>query len=187
MKGYQYLIEAARLINDPRLQIEIYGEGEEEKVLQDLIGDLGLAEHVFLRGYVENPEDVLRAADCFVLPSGSHESCPAVVPEAMACGLPVITSDFGPFPEINVNGETGIVVPAGDVKALACAIWKLMGSPDLCNAMGQGGKKRVVEYFEVGQMVSQLICMYRNLSLLQNNTCASPFQPVNKRSKVGKV
>jgi len=168
MKGYRYLIEAVRMINDPRLKVDIYGEGEEEKVLQSLIRDLGIEGQVFLRGYIENPEEVLREADCFVLPAVSHESCPAVVPEAMACCLPVITSDFGPLPEININGETGIVTLARDVATLADAIRTLMKDPALCDAMGRLGRSRVVACFTVDQMVAKLIGMYQKLGALSN-------------------
>ena len=160
MKGYRYLIEAVGLLADPRIRVDVYGEGGENETLRHLIHELGLEKCVFLPGYVERPEAVLGTADCFVLPSVSHESCPAVVPEAMACGLPVITSDFGPLPEVNVDGETGLVVPSGNSHALANAIKKLMVNPDLCARYGEAGKQRARDYFSCERMVGEMIKLY---------------------------
>ena len=87
-----------------------------------MIENLGLSDNVFLCGHTKQPELVLQAADCFVLPSVSHESCPAVLAQALACGLPLITSDFGPLAEVNKDSDMGVVVPMCDAAGLSEAI-----------------------------------------------------------------
>ena len=114
-------------------------------------------------GHVENAEDCLQQADCFVLPSVSHESCPAVLAEAMASGLPLITSDFGPLAEVNLNGETGLVVPMHDPKALADAIRTLADAPKRCRDLGQAGRARAVEHFSRDAMIDKTLAIYESL------------------------
>jgi len=86
-----------------------------------------------------------------------------VLAEAMASGLPIITSDFGPLPEINIDGETGIVVAAGDSAALAGAIRYLVDHPDQSMQFGRNGVKRAVECFSRERMVEAMLHIYREL------------------------
>lgn len=163
MKGYDYLIRALGELKDRRIYLVLLGSGPEEARLKALAVECGVGEQVEFRGHVEDPEVQLRQAHCFVLPSVSHESCPAVVPEAMACGLPVVTSDFGPLPEINIHNETGMVVPARDVNALAEAIRRLSGHPEECNRFGRNGAKRAWECFSRDQMIASMLAIYTDL------------------------
>ncbi len=163
MKGFCDLIEAVRLLNDQRVRLVILGEGPERGPLEKQISRAGLGERVTLPGHTESPERYFREADAFVLVSVSHESCPAVVPEAMATGLPVITSDFGPLPEINVHGETGIVVPAGEPARLAEAIRHLIDHRDEATRLGVNGRKRAVEYFSRERMVTTTLALYASV------------------------
>jgi glycosyltransferase involved in cell wall biosynthesis len=81
----------------------------------------------------------------------------------MACRLPLITSDFGPLPEINVDGETGLVVPAGDVHALAKAIGCLINNPNDCMRYGDVGRKRAEGCFSLTGMVERMLVIYESL------------------------
>ena len=163
MKGISYLIAAVGWLGDPRVKVDILGDGEEDGRLRKLIESKGLTDRVILRGHVEDPESYLKKADCFMLTSVSHESCPAVVPEAMACGLPVITSDFGPLPEINVHGETGLVVAARKTIAIAAAIKTLVENPERAREMGRAGRCRAVTCFGREHMIQSLLGLYAGL------------------------
>jgi glycosyltransferase involved in cell wall biosynthesis len=115
---------------------------------------------VTFTGHQEDVAPLYRGASCLVLPSVSHESFGIVIAEAMASGLPVITSDFGPLPEINVDGETGIVAPMGDTGALANAIRRLMEHPDDAERFGRNGMKRALERFSRQRTLEAMLRIY---------------------------
>lgn len=139
-KGFDLLIEAvatAQLQGDWRL--DIWGEGRERKSLDASIDRRRLRQHVFLRGHADQPLEVLRGADLFVM-SSRHEGLGNVLIEAMACGVPVIATDcpHGPA-EIVDGGRFGVLVPAEDVPALARAISRFSreGSPVTAEMLAQ--------------------------------------------------
>jgi len=104
----------------------ILGEGEDRGLLQNLISRLSLHDRVFLPGRVQSLEPVLRKSDIFVL-SSRYEGFPNVLLEAMAMGLPVLSTDcpYGPG-DIIRQGYDGILVPNQDIQALANALGALM-------------------------------------------------------------
>ena len=162
MKGYLHLVDALEKLEDEDITLAILGDGAQREELEKQIQRAGLGDRISLPGFREDPEKELARADCFVLPSVSHESCPAVLAEAMACGLPLITSDFGPLAEVNVHGETGLVVPAGRPEVLAEAITKLKADPTRCEAMGKAGRRRA-QLFSRNRMVEKTIGLYRTV------------------------
>jgi glycosyltransferase involved in cell wall biosynthesis len=166
MKGYRYLIEALAILNDPAVLLEILGEGEDDVELRELARRLGVESSIHFCGHVQNPAEYLKMADCFVLASVSHEGSPFVLAEAMAVGMPLITSDYGPLPEINIHNETGLVVPARDSRALAGAIRLLRGNSNLVGRMGTAGCKRAIQY-DQRQMVVKMLGAYKQVSSLQ--------------------
>lgn len=162
MKGYRFLLEAMAFLNDPAIELDILGEGDEEVELRKMAHNLGIESTVNFRGHVENPENYLKKADCFVLVSVSHEGSPFVLAEAMAAGLPLVTSDYGPLPEINIHNETGLVVPMCDSKGLAGAIRLLQGQPEVACRMGAAGRKRSALY-DQHQMVAKMLAQYERV------------------------
>jgi len=163
MKGYDVVLRALGELQDERVSLTILGDGDERTALGDLADTLGLTERVVFEGHVEDPESYLREADCFVLASVALESCPAVLAEAMASGLPLITSDFGPLAEVNVAGRTGLVVPAGDSSALAGAIRQLADDSAKRDAMGAAGRERAVSLFSRERMFRETLSRYESI------------------------
>jgi len=163
VKGHRYLIEAMDQLRDHRVSLEILGSGPQQGELQNLVAALHLERHVVLRGHMENPEDYLRTADAFVLASVSHESFGMVLAEAMAAGLPLVTTDSGSFPELNRDGLTGIVVPARDSGALARAVGKLMDNPDMCERIGRANAARACNLYSRDRMISESLNLHSSM------------------------
>ena len=160
MKGFRYLIEGLAVSGDRRIQVDIVGEGPERGALQALIDRHGLAAQVRLRGHLENPEELLGCAHVFVLPSVQFESGPAALAEAMMACLPCLTSDFGPLPEMNLDGETGLVVPAGSSIALGNALRRLADEPELARRFGRAARARAMACFTRAAMVDATLAVY---------------------------
>ncbi len=147
-KGQALLIEAmARLhMTHPDLHLTLVGDGELRGDLERAIARHGLADAVTLTGWLDEAgvRRELAAAHGLILPSFA-EGLPMVVMEAMAAARPVIATYIAGIPELVCPGETGWLVPAGDVAALAEAVAQMAATPaaDLA-AMGQAGRARVL-------------------------------------------
>jgi glycosyltransferase involved in cell wall biosynthesis len=148
--GIRELIRAFHQIAGrfPGARLVIVGGGEQQSELHTLVANLGMEERITLAGPAghEQIPDYLRSFDLFVVPSLSESFGVAAV-EAAACGLPVIASRVGGLPEVVLDGETGLLVPPGDVNALAAAMARLLSEPELRARMGQAGRRFVLEHY----------------------------------------
>jgi glycosyltransferase involved in cell wall biosynthesis len=164
-KGFANLIRACGLLAErgKSFRCEIIGEGSLEKELRAQIEQLDLQKRVALPGAKPQREirQRLAAANVFVLPSvvdpqGGMDNLPTVIMEAMATGLPVISTNIGGIPEMVVQDETGVLVQAGDPVALAGAIEKIIDDRRLANSLGRGGYERAQNLFSIEQNVRDL-------------------------------
>jgi glycosyltransferase involved in cell wall biosynthesis len=146
-KGFDLLLEAFARVAGPRPEwsLTILGEGRERARLAALAARLGVADRVAMPGRVANPVDHLVEGHAFAL-SSRFEGFPNALLEAMACGLPVVAFDcpHGPADAI-VHEQDGLLVPAGDVAALAASLARLMDSPLDRSRLGQNAKDIVVK------------------------------------------
>lgn len=117
---------------------------------------------VELWGHREDMPAVLSAATIVVLPSYS-EGLPKVLLEAAACGRPVVTTDVPGCRDAIVPGETGLLVPAKDYRALAEAIFSLLNDPEKCSAMGRAGRVLAEQSFDVNNVVKVHLQIYDEL------------------------
>lgn len=161
-KGVAYLIDAIARVSDRELSLEIIGDGPAHASLQARAEALGVADRVTFRGKVTSDElqaSYARAA-VFVLPSvvdarGDTEGLGVVLLEAMNYGTPVIASRIGGIPDIVEDGVSGLLVPAGDVTALAEALRRLIEDPALARRLGEAGRQRVRERFDWDAIVQR--------------------------------
>ncbi len=159
-KGLEVLVAAAAQVPDVRFAIA--GEGPERPALEREIARLGLGDRVVLLGRREDAPDLLAACDLFVLPS-RFEGLPVSVVEAMAACRPVVATAIGGTDEAVADGETGLLVPAGDAAALAAAVARIAGDQGLAERMGAAGRARALESFTAEGMAAGVESVYETL------------------------
>ncbi|MFH1662131.1 MAG: glycosyltransferase family 4 protein [Candidatus Falkowbacteria bacterium] len=119
-KGYEYLIEATRLLVDAGLDVKtiIIGEGSERKNLEDLIGQLNLKSRVLLTGRIDNASELLKVFDVFAC-SSVKEGFPYAILEAMQAGLPIVSTNVGGIKDMIENNVDGLLVEPKNPHKLA--------------------------------------------------------------------
>lgn len=147
-KGPHFLVEAmtALAAQHPNLRLLIVGNGPLLEELTEQARHHGIEEQIDFLGLRSDVQELLRRADFFVRPS-LLEGMPLTVLEAMASGLPVIASDVAGTGEVVVDGESGLLVPPGDVAGLVAAISRLVEDRDLRLALGRAARRRVEQAF----------------------------------------
>lgn len=145
-KDYPSLFRAFKLIIPKQpVRLVILGEGIEEVKLKKLISKLGLSENVAFLGFQKNPYKYMKKASVFVL-SSIREGFGDVIVEAMACGLPIVSTSCAGPSEIIENFKNGILVPGRDEKLLSRAILELLTNPVLREKFSQEGKRRAQDF-----------------------------------------
>jgi colanic acid/amylovoran biosynthesis glycosyltransferase len=165
-KGFAYLIEACARLRDRGVEFdcEVVGEGPLGPALEGLIDRLALRDRVSLLGPL--PHDAVMAkyaeATIFVLPcvtgfDGDRDGIPTVILEAMAMGLPVVSTELSGIPEAVASGTTGLLVEPGDSKALADALEQILEDEESRKGLGLQGRRRVEERFDSDTNVKRLV------------------------------
>lgn len=164
-KGVDDLLAA--LVGLPDVRLLLGGDGVERPFWQQLCHQLGVSSQVDFVGRVSDADlpRLYASADAFVLPANSRaEAFGKVLLEAMAAGLPCITTEVGTGTSFVVqDGVTGLVVPPRDVAALATAVHQLQASPALRQQMGAAGRQRVRDYFTPQRMVTAVMRIYEEV------------------------
>ena len=176
-KGLCHLVRAMALVRDryPGEQFVIWGDGPLRADLERLIGEVGLNGSARLHGPTAKPEAALRAMDIFVLPSLS-EACSNVLLEAMASGLPVVTTCVGGNPALIDDEVTGLLVPPGDPAALTKAIIRLVEDPRLAERLGAAAREVACSHFGLDRMLSRVQALYERA--LEARPSRAPAQTV---------
>jgi glycosyltransferase involved in cell wall biosynthesis len=164
-KGHCYLFEAmARLV--PRLQnwqLLVIGDGPYEPTLRAKVEELGLQSKVNFVGRQQNIPEWLNALDLFVLPSYGDEGVPQAIVQAMACGLPVISTPIGSIAEAVIDHVTGRLVPPRDSQSLESAIEHLIQNPELRSKYGTAGLQHASDKFSFEQMLNRMESVFNSV------------------------
>ncbi len=161
-KGFSDLVAACSQL--PReFRCEIIGEGPLEELLRAQIRDSGLEDFVRLTGPLMQREIIARLAEAnvFALPcamtrDGDMDNLPTVIMEAMAAGLPVVSTPLAGIPEMIQTGVNGELVPAGDVAQLAKAIDSFLADRNRAQEFGRRGRELAARKFSLAENVNQL-------------------------------
>jgi colanic acid/amylovoran biosynthesis glycosyltransferase len=166
VKGQTVLLDAcARLARRGiAFRCTFVGEGPDAAALSAKVARLGLEDSVELVGRRTRDEviELLAASDILVAPSvptsgGKREGIPVVLMEAMATGVPVVASALSGIPELVEDERSGLLVPPGDPDALADALARLAGDPELLGSLGMAGRARILEAFDIRRIARSLI------------------------------
>lgn len=162
-KGHEYFVEAAAQVarRRPEATFLIVGEGPEESKIRAQIDSLGLEKRVRMLGFREDLLDVFRSLTLFVIPSVEGDTIPQALMQALAMGLPVVSTTVGSIPDVIRNGETGLVVPPRNATALAEQVDRLLGDAGLRRRIGAQGRALVERCYSLDQMLDQLEAVYR--------------------------
>jgi len=169
-KGFDVLIEACSILHERGLPVEavIVGEhGEHENDLRLQIQTLGLEKHVRLVGPMDQPglfREYQKAGvfclPCRVLENGDRDGLPNVIMEAMACGLPVITTPISGIPEIIKDDINGQLVPTDDPGALADAIQRVSSDRQFSDQLAEAGRETVRREFDGDNSAAALAALF---------------------------
>jgi glycosyltransferase involved in cell wall biosynthesis len=164
-KGFDVLIEACQILAERRVGFtcDIAGDGPLRKELESAAEGAGLAGRVSFRGARLQDElvDAYRRASLFVLapvmtPDGDRDGIPNVLVEAMACGVPVVSTRLSGIPELIEDGVDGLLVAPNDPWALAEAIERLLTDNALAHALGLAGRCKVEASFDMSRNTRRL-------------------------------
>ncbi len=171
-KGYEYALLAIQQLKAAGIPVryQVIGDGPERQRILYTIQDLGLQDCVQLLGKqpVNAVRDTLQQADAFLLSSLS-EGIANVVLEAMACELPVVTTNCGGMREAVKDGVEGFVTPMRDPNAMAQALEKLWRDPALRSDMGKRGRKHVCDQFPLAGQINQFFDLFQELAESKNS------------------
>jgi len=161
-KGHLYALEALHELVHGGLKTHllVVGEGPYRSLIEPRIKELGLEAQVRLVGYQEEVAPWLALMDVLVMASYAHEGVPQAALQALALGKPVVGTTVGGIPEVIRPGETGLLAPPQDPRALAAALRQLWEQPQLREEMGRRGRELVVQKYSLEQMAAAVEAVY---------------------------
>lgn len=167
VKGGPFLLEAFANIKakHPDATLTIIGDGAARKSLEAQANTLGITDKTTFAGYKTQAEvaAMLEEADMLVLPSFA-EGVPVVLMEAMASHIPVIGSRVAGISELVEEGVSGFLTPPGDVETLTDRLDQLLSDPARCKQMGQAGRQKVTDDFDIDKEAAWLLQILRDQS-----------------------
>ncbi|MEM7260922.1 MAG: glycosyltransferase family 4 protein [Planctomycetota bacterium] len=159
-KGVDLAVCALRDL--PDVTLVVIGDGPERPRLEQLAAEIGVADRVIFHGITEDVSALYSAFDLVVVPSRT-EAHGLVAAEALACGVPVVTSGVGGLRSIVVPGKTGLHFGKDDPAALAAVARQLLDNPDRANTLAEAGRAHVAHSFSLRTMISRTERLYREL------------------------
>ncbi len=169
-KGHRFLIAAAKELKAkvPGLKLLFVGAGGDVETLKQNVAEFGLRDDVIFTGFRTDVGACMKAVDAVVHPSLSEAFCQVLV-EAMSVGTPLISTDVGGAREVIKDGETALLISAGNVEAIVDSVKRLYDNPEFSKAMAAAAQKSVRERFTIEKMVGRQIECYNEWLNIKNN------------------
>lgn len=163
-KGIDLLLDAAKIVRETRSDVTfvLYGDGEDRAALETQASKNGLSECVRFMGFCEAPMQAMAQTSFIVVPS-RIETFGLVALEAHRAGVPVVCFDGTGVREVVEHEKTGLIVPQGNVQALAEAILDLINNQDRSREFGNNAIRRARNVFGVDEHLEKLKAVYRDV------------------------
>lgn len=163
-KGVVELVEAARRICVARKDVVflLAGTGPLLEQLKALVRTYAIDRQFKVLGWRNDVNDLMMCADILTLPSYYMEGLPVSILEAMACGKPVVATHHKGCEDAVVDGQTGFLVPVREIDPLAERIVALLDDPALCARLGQAGRRRVEQVYELDHCTRSIVAVLEN-------------------------
>lgn len=158
--GAEFVLSALSALETRQdLYFAVIGEGTQRGVLEAMVARSAFASHFRFCGFLSDPAPLFSALDLYVL-SSLDEGIPLTVLEAMSLGIPVVATSVGGVPEVITDSINGILVPSGDISALASAITRIFADNALRTGIIRKAKEEVDLKYNVGQWIAQIQDLY---------------------------
>ncbi|MBI4637820.1 MAG: glycosyltransferase family 4 protein [Candidatus Rokubacteria bacterium] len=166
MKGHQIVIDAAAQLarSGVAARFAFVGRGTSDQAIRQAIRRAGLERQFALVGFIDDLPAAMGALDLALYVPLESDGMSRVLFECMAAGRPLIASRVGAVPEVLVDGEHALLVPAGDADELASALVRALGDPGLCTRLGESARQLVSERYSGARLAAALETHYRRLA-----------------------
>ncbi len=158
----------AKVRTELACKLILIGDGPERQAMEELCRQIGFCEDVRFLGKQDAVEEILAIGDLFILPS-QNESFGLAALEAMACELPVISTNIGGLPEVNTHGETGYLFDVGDIDGMAASAIQLLSDPENLAKMKKNAFNRSQE-FKLERILEKYVALYQKVISLTPKT-----------------
>ncbi|MBL0125026.1 MAG: glycosyltransferase [Betaproteobacteria bacterium] len=162
IKNQAMMIRAFHAAACANAKLWLVGDGPERATLEALAAELALEDRVSFIGFRHDVADLLSQSDIFLM-SSNYEGVSIAVLEAMRASLPVIGTQVGGMSE-TVKPDTGVLMPAGDIAAMAAAIRMLADSPEKRQQLGAAGREFLITEFSINNMLTKYELLYKGNS-----------------------
>ena len=164
VKNFEMFLRAAKIVIDSGVKVKflLVGDGPQQTILENLVQELGIDEHIIFLGFRADVFDIVSLLDIFVLCS-KWETFPISLIEAMALGKPVIATDIGGVKEIITDAVNGMLVPVNDHEALSSAILHLLTQKETAKKFGNLGRQKAMKEFSLKAMCDTLSSLYKKI------------------------
>jgi len=164
IKDHATLFQALARLHDegPAVHLVVIGDGEERARLEELAGRLGLGSRIHFLGWRVDLETILKELDVVICAS-RNEGTPVALIEAMAAGIPVLSTDVGGVADLVTHEETGWLVPSGDPDAMASAIRRLLSDRILGARLAAAGQVAALDRHDVARLISRVEALYADV------------------------
>lgn len=151
IRGFAFLVKKTK---NQKLELAVYGDGPLLPAMKTLVNQLSIENQVVFYGRIphEQAADALNSLNILCVPS-HRESFGVSVIEGMACGIPCVVSTADGLQEVSVNGVTGLTIEVHNPQSICQALEQLVNDPDLCQKMGDEGRKHACEVFDWEQNI----------------------------------
>ncbi|WP_371803551.1 glycosyltransferase [Candidatus Lokiarchaeum ossiferum] len=166
VKNIPTLLQAFKILSNeyPKVKLEIFGTGEEEKSILSLIEKMDLIKNITLHGFLNDTKDIYSLIDCFILPSFSEGISNSLL-EAMTSGIPVIASKIPANQKVIENNLTGLLFSPSSYKELAAKMKYLINNINSANIMRTRARKHIEQHFSSEVVTKELMRSYSTILL----------------------